>query len=88
MMKEYRRKPEEVQGARLEESNVDQLARWCGGVRVEEQHALDGTTFVGINVPTMDGVVRASEGDFILKNSRGETFVETAGKFLYEYEEA
>jgi len=36
----------------------------------------------------MDGIVRASEGDFIIKNSRGEISVQKAGKFLSEYEEA
>ena len=89
MPKEYRRKPDTVLAGRLSKDNVEHVAVWCGGKQIEEINPTDSSDrYVALNVPTMNGIERASEGDFIIKNSRGEISVQQAGSFLYEYEEA
>jgi len=60
------------QARTLTEKNAAELAAWCGGKSVVEHDALDDEkTSPGINVPTRDGVERASLGDSIIKNHDG-----------------
>lgn len=60
------------QARTLTERNAAELADWCGGRLVTEHDALDGSkTFPGINVPTKDGVERASVGDTLIHKSDG-----------------
>lgn len=52
--------------------NASHLAEWCRGKLVNEQDAL--TPHInqpGINVPTSNGVERASLGDSIIRNTDG-----------------
>lgn len=52
--------------------NAAELVAWCGGRGVVERDALDETkTFPGINVPTKNGVERASLGHMIIKQNDG-----------------
>lgn len=52
--------------------NASHLAEWCRGRLVNEQDAISPhVNQPGINVPTKDGVARASLGDSILKHSDG-----------------
>jgi hypothetical protein len=56
----------------LTENNVWELATWCGGNPVVEHDALDhDKTSPGINVPTKDGVERASLGQTIIRKNDG-----------------
>lgn len=53
-----------------------ELAALCMGVLVEEIDALDETIrYAAINVPTKQGKVRASEGDYVGENGDGTFFV-------------
>jgi hypothetical protein len=89
MFTEYKRRPNPVQAVSITKDNVEEVAIWCGGEPVTEIDALHKTvTYVGINVPTVNGVERASETDFIFKNPRGEICVERYSRFLHEYEES
>lgn len=56
----------------LTNKNVWELVEWCGGKSVVEHDALDhDRTSPGINVPTKDGVERASLGDMIVQQNDG-----------------
>lgn len=56
----------------LTRSNADEIAEWCGGRRVVQHDALDGsTTFPAVNVPVGDEVERAQLGDVIIQNPDG-----------------
>ena len=44
--------------------------------------------YVGLNIPTLEGVMRASEGDYVIKSTRGEFYPCKAGIFYETYEEA
>lgn len=62
-----------VEAVQLTKENVDQVIEWCDGTGVEEIDALDSEKrYVGINIPSWGGVVRASEGDFVIKDHLGE----------------
>lgn len=56
----------------LSQENASFLAAWCGGKLVNEQDAISPhINTPGINVPTANGVERASMGDTIIRKSDG-----------------
>lgn len=83
----YRRKgATNIVEARLLTMSVgDELAEWCGGLLVQERNSEDGYTQPGINVPTPNGNVRASLGDWILEYE-GQFYVKSAPQFRLDYE--
>jgi len=87
--RQYRLVSGVVEAMQLTPSQVSAAALWCGGMEVDEVDALDSTKkFVGLNVPalTPNGVERASQGDYIVKNLRGEFSVVKPGEFEANYE--
>lgn len=83
----YRKKPVVVNALELTKENVEQLALSCAGMIVEEIDSLDPTIrFVGINVPTVNGVQRASEGDYIVQGSKGEFYIYKPEYFKTKFE--
>jgi hypothetical protein len=71
----YQKKPVIVQATQLSPATAKDLAEWCGGQLVEELDAEDPSKkFVAINIPTLEGVMRASEGDFVIKGVKGEFY--------------
>lgn len=72
----------------LPETLVD-VAMWCGGLTREEIDPVDSKKkFVGINIPTLMGVLRASQGDFIVKDHNGIFDRMPANEFHSKYEPA
>lgn len=71
----YTKKAITIEANRLTKDNAEALAIWCGGRLVEELDAHTPTDkYVGINIPTLEGVMRASEGDYIIKGVKGEFY--------------
>lgn len=71
----YQKKPVVVQATQLSPATAKDLAEWCGGQLVEEIDPLDSNKkFVAINLPTLEGARRASEGDWVVKGTRGEFY--------------
>src|SRR5215204_4688636 len=71
--RQYRLVSGVVEAMQLTPDQVPAAALWCGGMEVDEIDPLDATKkFVGLNIPTLDGVKRVSQGDYIVKNLRGE----------------
>lgn len=69
----YTKKPVTVQAEKLEYENAQTIAEWCGGVKVTEI-GMDDERLVGINIPTLEGTMRASEGDYVIKGVKGEFY--------------
>lgn len=87
MPKQYRLIPFAVEAIQLRPDTVKKAAVWCGGIEVEEIDAHDSTKkFVALNIPTINGVVRASEGDYIIKELAGTVSVMKARDFESRYE--
>lgn len=78
----------DVYARQLVPGQAEDIAQWCGGRVVEVEDAIDSNQkFVGINVPTLGGAVRASEGDYIIKDNNGAFSKCTRGEFEAEYDE-
>lgn len=87
MPKLYRLIAHTVEAIQLTAESVERAAMWCGGMVIDEYDAIDSTKkFSGMNIPTLNGVKRASEGDYIVKGPKGIFTVSPANVFESEYE--
>jgi hypothetical protein len=83
MTEKYTSKVRTIDALQLTPENADSIAEWCGGGIVVEK-GLNGKDLVGVNIPTLQGVTRASEGDYVIRNASG-TF-QTMSRFAFESE--
>lgn len=61
---------EEVDAVKLSQDNAEELEKLTDGVLVQEQDPFDSSkTMIGLNLPTMHGMRRCSEGDYIIYSS-------------------
>lgn len=87
MPKTYQIKMYTVEAIQINAESVDRAALWCGGVKVDEYDPLDHTRkFAALNVPTMSGVKRAQQGDYVVKETGGEFRVISKHDFESKYE--
>ena len=73
----YRKKPVVIEAMRFyaDELVMVEVARWCGGRIGSEAKASDRTDVAyWIDIPTLEGVMKASPGDYIIKGVRGEFY--------------
>ena len=73
----YRKKPVVIEVMRFyaDEPVMIEVARWCGGRIGSEAKASDHTDVAyWIDIPTLEGVMKASPGDYIIKGVRGEFY--------------
>lgn len=84
----YRKKQAaHVEVNRLTAENAIAVALWCGGQHVNEKDPFESEkTYVGLNIATLQGVRRASEGDYIVKLENGGFTVWKAPEFEAMYE--
>lgn len=83
----YCKKPEVIEAVQLAPENVDEVALWCGGQRIEEQDALDSSKiFVGLNILTLEGSMRVGEGDYIIKDALGRFYQRNCSAFEATYD--
>ncbi len=74
----YRKKPVEVFAVRLERENVAEVAAWVG--------CTGSVNPVRLQIKTLEGVMTANEGDFIIKGLAGEFYPCKADIFLESYD--
>lgn len=83
-MKKYRKKPVVIEAALYTGHNGEQLASWCGGstrgvaLPPEEQE---------IAIQTLEGEMRATVGDYIIKGVKGEFYPCKPDIFEASYDE-
>ena len=72
----YRKKPVTIEAAWFKIPEVaESIAAWCGGRVCSESKASDPTDVAyWIDIPTLEGVMKASLGDYIIKGVRGEFY--------------
>lgn len=74
-MARFRKKPVEIEAMQLTASNVNEVARWCGGGAIEEVSPRDHTdVYVALDIPTLEGVMRANCGDWVIRGVQGEFY--------------
>jgi len=76
-----------IEANQLTADNAVAVSVWCGGVLVKEHDALQhDITFAAINVPTVNGMKRAQEGDWIIRRTTGDFYPVDPGKFEHLFE--
>lgn len=74
----YKKKPVIIEAhLLLHGGNANRIADWCGGL----VHQL------GVDIPTMEGVMLASWGDYVIKGVSGEFYPCKPDIFAQTYEE-
>jgi hypothetical protein len=72
-----------VEAVQLSKENLTEVAEWCDGQVVAERNAIDPEiTYVGLNLMTFSGVARATETNYIVKDTIGSFHV--LEKHLFE----
>lgn len=84
----YRKKPVEIEAVELTDANaMRRAAPWCGGRYGYESKASDPTDVAyWVDIPTLEGTMRASRGDFIIKGVQGEFYPCKPDIFAATYE--
>ena len=74
----YRKKPVVIEAVRVTPTNVREVAAWCGGRVISEAKPSDPTdVYVGLDIPTLEGVMRAQTyhgGDYVIRGVQGEFY--------------
>ena len=76
----YRKKPVEIEAVQFVaevggRNNGQYLARWCGGRVCSEAKPSDPTDVAWwIDIPTLEGVMKASPGDYVIRGVQGEFY--------------
>lgn len=77
MERTFRPKGTSVKAVRVSSDTIEYAAEWCAGAKVDAD---------GFKVPTLDGVVQATMGDYVVR-VKGEGFkVMPAKEFEDRYE--
>ena len=75
----FTKKPVTVEAVQLTQANADDVAQWCGG-RIVYTHR------VAFEIPTLEGVMEAQEGDWIIRGVQGEFYPCKPDIFAQSYE--
>lgn len=65
-----RKKPVEVEAYKLTDDNAGMLADWCKGLLVKRADNFEAS----IQIMTLEGVMTARKGDYIIKGVAGEFY--------------
>jgi hypothetical protein len=84
----FRKKPVEIEAVKFDRTNGSVVARWCGGRNQFEAKASDPTDVAEwIDIPTLEGVMRANVGDWIIRGVQGEFYPVKDSIFRETYDE-
>ncbi len=71
----FRKKPVEIEARAFVLEQAEDVARWCGGRYREEAKASDHTDVaIFLDIPTLEGIMTANRGDWVIKGVRGEFY--------------
>ena len=89
-VKRYRKRPVVIDALRFTGSVIsgEQCAEWCGGEFVFDPKPSDPTDVnVSVRIPTLEGVMTASVGDYIIRGVKGEFYPCKPDVFDVSYQE-
>jgi len=86
--REYQLIPVHVTAIQVTPESIERAVTFSGGREIEEIDPQDSKKrFVGVNFPTLSGVKRASQGDYIVRDHvTGELSVMAKREFERKYE--
>ncbi|AYN57470.1 hypothetical protein HOU47_gp64 [Arthrobacter phage Constance] len=88
-VQKFRKKPVVIEAVKYDRGNGGPIAKWCGGRENFEAKASDPTDVAEwIDIPTLEGVMKASLGDWIIKGVNGEFYPCKPDIFAATYEVA
>lgn len=77
----YHRIPHKAEAMRVSESNLEEVANWCGGEVISGNTAIGVMSFFGakksdtcVAVPTKNGYIDVAPGDWLVKEARDGIF--------------
>ncbi len=86
MPKRYKLIMSDVEAMQLTPERIKDAALWSGGKEAEEIDPFDASRrFVALNLPTLAGVQRASQGDYIVRDAKGFWSVIPCHEFESKY---
>jgi hypothetical protein len=89
-MPEFRKKPVVIEARQFTRNNLPEVAEWCGGERHRPAvMETDGWTLDDpvLHIPTLEGTMTASPGDWIIRGVQGEFYPCDPDIFAATYEE-
>ena len=83
-MKKYRKKPIEIEAVRFRDSpsSIEEICKWGGDkIKIDLQYGMS------LNIKTLEGMMTARPGDWIIKGVKGEFYPCKPDIFEATYEE-
>ena len=89
-MKKYRKKPVVIEAVQLRWDTWDEMCEFANVGRLEDNRpsGIKGlpNNAIGLNIPTLEGLMVANENDWIIKGVNGEFYPIKNDIFLKTYE--
>ena len=85
MIKKYRKKPVIIEAVQLQKDNIEECSKFMS---VESSGGAIDVFSDRININTLEGIMHASFGDYIIKGVKGEFYPCKPDIFRETYEEA
>lgn len=71
----YTKKPVTIEAMVVTEGSAQAVAHWCGGRLIwEAKHSDPADVYIGIDIPTLEGTMRANLEDFVIRGIKGEFY--------------
>lgn len=86
-LKTYKTKPVCIRAVILTEGNAEEVASWARGT-VQRTPQDQGGAVVTVLIPTLEGLMTANVGDYVIEGTRGEVYPCKPQPFDDKYEEA
>ena len=83
----YKKKPVTIEARLFDVDSAMEVANWCGGSSMRTYDADGAELLPFLEIYTLEGVMRASLGDYIIKGVKGEFYPCKPDIFFETYEE-
>lgn len=71
----FRKKPVVIEAMPFRRENAEEVASWCGGQVVHDVKPSDhDDVATWVRIPTLEGVMTAQLGDWVIKGVQGEFY--------------
>lgn len=87
MVKQYRTKPCEIKAIQLTKENAEEISKFTEGKAYNFRVSKYGNKILYCDVETLEGIMTATENDYIIKGLRGEYYPCKPDVFEKKYEE-